>query len=847
MSFSKASHRWALALALATLSLLPRPCAGTEEYTFTTLAGPSEAGPGAVDGSGSAARFQIPGSVATDSAGNLYVADTGNHTLRKVTPDGLVTTLAGLAESPGCADGKGSQARFKSPWGITADGAGNLYVADSENCTIRKVMPDGTVTTLAGVVGQSETVDGPGSTARFAGPQILAADAQGTLYVAEGFAIRKVTSSGEVTTFAGRVDTAGSVDGTGTGARFNGPSGLVVDSAGDLYVADGSGCQVRKVTAAGVVTTLAGTVGSRESKDGTGSTARFVYPSAAVVDRNGNLLVVDSSLIRQVSPAGVVTTVLDMAQSNGFGFFGARSLATDPAGTFYVSDTWSHAIGKITGTNIAWFAGGGVLRSFETATDGIGTAARFRWPHAVAVDTTGNLYVADCQLLRKVTPDGMVTTLAGSAENTGEQQDGVGAAARFSSLNGVAVDSVGNVYVTDSCSAIRKVTPDGVVTTLAGQAGQTGKDNGKGGDARFDGLMGIAVDSTGNLYVSETGNSTIRKVTTDGVVNSVAGLAGTAGKADGTGSAARFSCPWGVAVDKAGIVYVADEQNHTIRKITPEGIVTTLAGLAENPGSDDGMGSAARFNGPRGIGVDSAGNVYETDDWACTVRKITPAGVVSTIGGLPGTRGSADGSGSAARFGIGFDMPGPSGLAVDNAGRVYVADTFNGSIRIGRLTACPDQPTVDLTLAPVGQVRQLDTFPQTAVAWQWTLIRRPAGSTAALSNPAVRNPTFTPDIADLYVFRLRATNALGDICIRTVQLTTVQTNAVLVTSPRWLPGGSFQFSLVAETGQKHTIQSSRDLRTWLDWTNVTPATFMTQSTDGSAASDAHRFYRARRD
>ena len=319
--------------------------------------------------------------------------------------------------------------------------------------------------------------------------------------------------------------------------------------------------------------------------------------------------------------------------------------------------------------------------------DGTGSAARFEYPWGVAVDSAGNVYVADSQnfTIRKVTPAGVVTTLAGLAGSFGSA-DGTGSAARFYYPTGVAVDSAGNVYVADFANdTIRKVTPAGVVTTLAGLAGSTGSTDGTGSAARFLGPRSVAVDSAGNVYVADEGNSTIRKVTPAGVVTTLAGLAGSPGSADGTGSAARFNQPPGVAVDSAGNVYVADVYNSTIRKVTPAGVVTTLAGLVGSPGSADGTGSTARFKDPNGVAADSAGNVYVADEANETIRKVTPAGVVTTLGGLVGSSGSADGTGSAARFNL------PYGVAVDSAGNLYVADYNNYTIRKGypRLPCVP--------------------------------------------------------------------------------------------------------------------------------------------------------------
>jgi len=310
--------------------------------------------------------------------------------------------------------------------------------------------------------------------------------------------------------------------------------------------------------------------------------------------------------------------------------------------------------------------------------DGTGSAARFLFPYGVAVDNAGDIYVTDygANTIREVTSTGEVTTLAGLAGNEGSA-DGTGSNARFEGPAGIALDSAGNLYVADAAnSTIRMVTPAGVVTPPAGIRGHPGSANGLGGVAQFNLPYGVALDSSNNLYVTDLNNHTLRKMT-DGVVNTLAGLAGSPGSADGTGSAARFFSPFGVAVDSAGIVYVSDAYNHTIRKVTPAGVVTTLAGLAGTSGFADGTGSAARFHNPGLLAVDGAGNVYLPDRNNFAIRKVTPAGVVTTLAGLPGTSGCADGTGSAALFYY------PMGLAVDGAGNVYVGDTQNHTIRIG--------------------------------------------------------------------------------------------------------------------------------------------------------------------
>jgi sugar lactone lactonase YvrE len=300
-------------------------------------------------------------------------------------------------------------------------------------------------------------------------------------------------------------------------------------------------------------------------------------------------------------------------------------------------------------------------------------AASFDSPEGLAVDGAGNVFVADSNssTIRKITPDGIVTTLAGTA-GLGGSADGTGAAARFNWPGGVAVDGAGNVFVADSnSSTIRKITPDGIVTTFAGTAGMSGGADATGAAARFNMPTAVAVDGSGSLFVADTRNGTIRKITPAGVVTTFAGVAGSLGNTDGTGAAARFESPIGIAVDRSGNVFVTDYD--TVRKITSAGVVTTLAGTAGRTGSTDGIGAAARFNYPYGVAADGSGNLFVADSYNNAVRKITPDGVVTTIAG--GASGSADGAGAAARFNA------PYGVAVDGAGNLFVSDWGNDTIR----------------------------------------------------------------------------------------------------------------------------------------------------------------------
>ena len=304
-------------------------------------------------------------------------------------------------------------------------------------------------------------------------------------------------------------------------------------------------------------------------------------------------------------------------------------------------------------------------------------AARFYSPNGVAVDSGGNVYVADTgnNAIRKITPAGMVTTLTGMGYWWGSE-DGGADTARFSSPCGIGIDGSGNVYVADlGNSTIRKITPDGIVTTLAGVADNRGSADGTSSNAQFYFPSGLAVGHNGNVYVADTVNSTIRQITPAGAVTTLAGLPNGWGSSDGTGTNALFAEPNGVAVDDSGILYVADTDNSTIRKVAPGGVVTTLAGQAGNPGSTDGSNHDALFNYPNGVAVDNSSNVYVADTLNSTIRRIMPDGSVMTLAGLAGCLGSADGTNSSAQFWK------PSGIAVDDVGNVYVADTQNATIR----------------------------------------------------------------------------------------------------------------------------------------------------------------------
>jgi sugar lactone lactonase YvrE len=455
---------------------------------------------------------------------------------------------------------------------------GNVYVTGLECEAVRWISPTGLVGTIAGDVDLAGSADGTQGAARFTGPAGIAVDRDGNLFVADSInnTIRRVTQwEGVVTTVAGQVRVGGSADGVGNRATFNTPNGVAVDAAGNVFVADLGNTTIRKIAPSGAVTTFAGHVGFG-ADDGPGPAARFNFPSGVAVDLAGNAYVADTfnNTIRKITPTGAVTTLAGAA-----GQFGSD--------------------------------------------DGPGHAARFDFPLGIAVDRAGNVYTtSNAATVRKITPTGVVTTIAGLSEQFGDA-DGPGRSARFAIPNGLAVAADGTVYVADQeNSTIRKIAPDGTVTTLAGSSSLRGGIDGPGRVARFVQPAGLTMDAAGNLYVSDRGDFTVRKVTPSGDVTTIAGQHGVAGTADGMGNAAQFAFAGGIAIDPRGTLFVADSNNR-IRQITPAGVVTTIVADADAFGLSDDL---PLVNLARNVATDLAGNLYVTDGANNTIRK----GVSST-------------------------------------------------------------------------------------------------------------------------------------------------------------------------------------------------------------------------
>ena len=586
-------------------------------------------GAGWVDGAGSAAHFADPWTIVGDHAGHLYVAD--GLTLRAIDlASATVTTLAGTFALPGASDGVGGAALVYNPSGLVFSG-GALYFTDTENHTIRKVdVASATVSTLAGVAGMPGTADASGSDARFREPEGLTLDAGGNVYIADtdNNTIRVMTlASGAVTTIAGSAGVSGTTDDVGVAARFSKPTALALDPGGaTLWIVDSFNRSVRKLdVATRTVSTLA--------------TFATIPQGIAVDGSDLVLALGDHRVVRVATAGGAVTTLAGAEGVAGFvdgaaadaRFNRPAGLYNDGAGTLWLADEGNAVVRSVA------LATGGVATVLGAnsagSLDGTGHEARFFAPQGLtaAGDT---LYVADSSnhTLRQVAVStGVVTTLAGAAGKAG-LVDGALADARFSSPIGLALGD-GALYVADSGNrSIRRVDlAAGMVTTLALDAAPGDKFS------RFKTPAGLAIDG-GRLFVADVGSHVIVAIDlAKRQATLFAGQDGVAGNADGTGVHAGFYGPQALVSDGRGHLYVSDYFNDTVRVVdVATGAVTTLAGQRQVQGSSDGAGAAARFYYPSGLAIDGAGDLWVADSFNNEVRHVdlASAAVTTVIGTL---------------------------------------------------------------------------------------------------------------------------------------------------------------------------------------------------------------------
>lgn len=632
---------------------------------ITTIAGTGGCGFGGDGGPATAASLKGPQAIAIDPAGNLYVADTGNCVIRKITTVGVISTVAG---TPGiCSEmsnsigdgGPATSAVLKLPYAVAVDGVGNLYIADTGHCLIRKVA-GGTISTIAGL------------------PPLYPPD----------------PNAGPRCGYAGD-------GGAATAALINGPQGVSVDPGGTVYIADTANCLVRKVFA-GTISLIAGRIVDTDpgpgvvlagrcifDGDGLPATASGLYEPQGVAVVSGSVYIADTGncLVRVISGTG---TLDSYAGSGGCGFAGDGGAPTAaqlnlPGGiagsgsTLYIADSANCRLRKVTGGTISTAAGNGACG--YAGDGGAPSFSTLHGPAGIAVSATGVIYIADyanCRV-RKIASK-VITTVAGTGACSYSGDGGAPTAATLNGPQGLALDGSGNLYIADTENCrIRKVNAAGTqITTIAGNGACTfSGDNGAAVAASISQATGVALDGSGNVYIADAPNCRIRKVTGT-TISTIAGngICAYGGDSGGPTSASLFY-PQGVAVNSTGTtVYIADTFNCRIRRVSG-GTITTVAGGAICGYAGDGSAAtAAQINVPRGVTVDASANLYIADTGNCRIRKVTGT-TISTLAGSGLCHYAGDGGAPASA-----SLNNPFKVALDASGNVLIADADNNRVRM---------------------------------------------------------------------------------------------------------------------------------------------------------------------
>ncbi|MGB7720244.1 MAG: hypothetical protein WBL65_10115 [Bryobacteraceae bacterium] len=665
-------HHVYLLLALAWTPAAGGAAAAPATYRIETVAGSANMGDG---GPATSAQISTIQGIAIDRWGNLYLSDTGNHRVRKISTSGFITTLAGTGVAGFSGDGgPATAAQLNLPYGLAADLAGYVYVADLNNDRVRRIGPDGVITTVAGNGIRGSSGDGGAATsAPLLTPRNVVVDAAGNFYFSEfdGHRVRKVTPGGIISTVAGTGVAGFSGDGfPAVNAQLDFPAGLAVDRLGALYIADSQNHRVRKILAGGIISTVLG--GSPSTALGTpvavavdmagtlyvadisyadvhsytGAGAWTILPGLSAphdlaLDLSGVLYVADGTHIRNVVSGQMQTVAGDgYVHAIGDGGLATDALLSQPsaialngAGSLYIADTGTQRVRQVLPTGvIQTLAGTGVA---GTAADNVvASAATLNSPMGIALDAAGDILIADTNnhRIRQVAADGRIHNLVGTGV-AGVGAEGLPPAQTQLNLpSGVCTGRGGTLFVVDTFNnRVLQAAPQPLVVNAAGNAsGIPGADYaGDGGSARLAHLnrpSACALDSAGNLFIADTLNHSIRKVDPSGTISTVAGTGAAGFSGDqGPATAAGISAPAGVVVDDDGDIFIADTGNNRIRQVTPDGVIHTIAGQnAAGFSGDGGLAASAQIDAPGGLLLDGAGDLYFADTGNNRVRRLVP-------------------------------------------------------------------------------------------------------------------------------------------------------------------------------------------------------------------------------
>jgi sugar lactone lactonase YvrE len=604
-------------------------------------------------------RFVAPGAatatpigaegVAVDGSGNVYIADYYSSVVEKVTPSGTVSIIAGIpgkAGAPTAGPATSSHLQLGEPAGLAVDSAGNLYIADQANEVVEKVTPSGTLSIIAGIPGKAGApTAGPATSSELDLPSGVAVDSSGNVYIAdlENNVVERVTPSGTLSVYAGTGASGAPTPGPATHSDLNGPAGLAMSASGTLYIADTYNHVVEKVTPSGTLSIIAGTSGQGGSP----------------------------------SPGPATGSELDEPES----------VAVDSSGNVYISDAYDFTVDKVTPSGTLSILAGTPGQQ-GAPTPGAATSGDLAGPAGVAVDGSGDVYIADGYFsygdgsyssyfdggyydftVEKVTSSGTLSVFAGRAYE-GPPTPGAATTSDLNLPRAVALDSAGDVYIADSANdEIEKVTPAGTLSIEAGTGSAGAPKAGQATDSPLFDPEGVAVDSSGDVYIADSGYYDVEKVTPSGTVSVVAGDSEPGAPTAGPATHSDLGTPSGIAVDGSGDLYIADRSEDVVEKVTPLGTLSVLAGVSGSSGAPTaGIAADSKLNDPTAVAVDSSGNVYIADTGNDDVEKVTPSGTLSILAGTgssgPPTAGPATSS----------PLISPRGVAVDSSGNVFISN-----------------------------------------------------------------------------------------------------------------------------------------------------------------------------
>jgi sugar lactone lactonase YvrE len=648
-----------------------------QKHVFTVVGGVVRDGHAATN-----TALHTPRFAAYDKKGNLYIADRLAHRIRKVNANGVISTLAGDGISGYGGDGgPAKSARVSFPAGLIVDKHGNIIFSDSHNARVRKIDTSGIITTIAGNGTPGYSGDGgPATSAQLRGPWGLFMDGAGNLYIAEhsfNSVIRKVDTSGIIHTVAGVGGPGyGGDGGPATEAPLYTPTAVVVDSNHELFIADNGNYRVRKVDAAGIITTFAGTGFFGCTGDGGDATSADIgTPNGLLISGASLLFSAPSCNIRAVDlVTNTISTVAGAPYGYGFNGDGQPALSTDfaaPEGLFFdltgnlmIVDANNDRIRKINSKKqtVSTIAGGYIG-------DGVaGTKANLNFTWFIRLDAAGELHITDSgdHRIRKLDSAGNITTVAGNGFSGYTGDGGPATAASLFYPLAAAADNSGNLYIADQDGAVlRKVDAAGIITTLENP----------GGFALFTGL---SVDAAGNLYAVKADDCVVWKITPDAVVTIVAGVERSCGyNGDGIpATQAELGFPNSVSVDAKGNLLIADYGNFRIRKVNKAGIISTVAGNGGCCYSGDGGPATEAMINPLDVMPDTKGNFYIADYTNNRIRKVNRSGVIQTLAGT-GTLGYNGEGLPPKKTNVGYALS----VAVSPTGVVYFVDGFEPRVR----------------------------------------------------------------------------------------------------------------------------------------------------------------------